>query len=326
MTVKEAILQTLEDLKTVLNYNEIYNHIVSKQYYEFTGKTPTSTVAGYLSDFIKFADTRVKRIKTQGGGYSYYLTKYESLIPSEVLSGSSETETEQATPTKKGNYFERDLHILLSSYLRNSLIHTKTIYHEKSNAKDPVQKWTHPDMVGLKFRDLKNPISNRLIKKLNSNSLVNLYSFEIKKEINNDNELKQAYFQAVSNSSWAHFGYLVAFEISTSLHGELERLNETNGIGVIELNPNPFESRILIPARYRDLDFKTIDKLMEMNPDFSGFMDHVDNLLSADERFQPSLQKDLVDFCDNYFSPESEKEYKNYLKEKNIPDERLINK
>jgi len=50
-------------------------------------------------------------------------------------------------------------------------------------------------------------------------------SYELKREINSDAELKKAFFQAVSNSSWANYGYLVALEFSGTLKDEMERLN-----------------------------------------------------------------------------------------------------
>lgn len=34
-------------------------------------------------------------------------------------------------------------------------------------------------------------------------------------------------FQALSNSSWANYGYLVAFEINEEVMEEMERLNRT---------------------------------------------------------------------------------------------------
>jgi len=35
MTIKEAILKTLDDLNRLTNYMEIYNHIVENGYYDF---------------------------------------------------------------------------------------------------------------------------------------------------------------------------------------------------------------------------------------------------------------------------------------------------
>ena len=81
MTIKEAILKTLDELNGLTNYMEVYNHIVEKEYYDFKdAKTPASTISALLGDFIRNGDTRVKRIKETGGTYSYYLTKNESNI------------------------------------------------------------------------------------------------------------------------------------------------------------------------------------------------------------------------------------------------------
>ena len=61
---------------------------------------------------------------------------------------------------------------------------------------------------------LKNKSSNSLMKVINQSDAFNLISYELKREIKSDYELKKCFFQAVSNSSWANYGYLVAFDIS----------------------------------------------------------------------------------------------------------------
>lgn len=63
-----------------------------------------------------------------------------------------------------------------------------------------------------------------------------MFSFELKKEINYSN-LREYYFQAVSNSSWAHEGYLIALKVEEELYEKLRRLNNVFGIGIIRLNP-----------------------------------------------------------------------------------------
>ena len=141
----------------------------------------------------------------------------------------------------------------------------------------------------------------------------------LKKEINSDTDLKKAYFQAVSNSSWANYGYLVALEISDSLSDEMDRLNQSFGIGIIELNANPYQSKILYPSRYKELDFKTIDKLCKINQDFEQFIEQVDKLMTASDRYYKSTEKELNEFCDKYFENDSEIEA--YCREKNIPNE-----
>jgi hypothetical protein len=321
MTIKESILQSLNDINGLTNYLEVFNHIVAKKYYDFgTAKTPASTISALLGDFIRTSDTRVKRIKQEGGTYSYYLTKNEQNIGIEILSGA--TETVITTPAKidrTKTYDERDLHKLLSSYLKNTGIYSKTIFHEQSNGKDNNQIWTHPDMVGIRFLNLQTKTSQNFLKAINRGDTFKLNSYEIKKEINNDSELKKAFFQAVSNSTWANYGYLVAFEFSDSLAEEMERLNQSFGIGIIELNANPYQSKILFPAKFRDLDFKTIDKLCKINKEFEKFIEQTEKLMTAEERYYKSTEKELDEFCDDYFANDTEVE--KYCKDKHIPTE-----
>jgi hypothetical protein len=321
MTIKESILKSLDDINGLTNYLEVFNHIVAKKYYDFgTAKTPASTISALLGDFIRTGDTRVKRIKQEGGTYSYYLTKNEQNIGIDILSGATESVTTTTVKVDKSKtYDERDLHKLLSSYLKNTGIYSKTIFHEQSSGKDNNQIWTHPDMVGIKFLNLQTKVSQNFLKAINRGDTFKLNSYEIKKEINNDNELKKAFFQAVSNSTWANYGYLVAFEFSDSLMEEMERLNQSFGIGVIELNANPYQSKVLFQAKFRDLDFKTIDKLCKMNKEFEKFIEQTEKLMTAEERYSKSTEKELDEFCDDYFSNDTEIE--KYCKDKHIPTE-----
>jgi hypothetical protein len=321
MTLKEAVIKSLEDIGGLTNYSEVLNHIVGQKYFDFgAGKTPGSTVSASLGDFIRNGDTRVKRIKQDGGTYSYYLTKNEQNIGIDILSGATETEAAKVVKVgKTKTYDERNLHKLLSSYLKNTGIYSKTIFHEQSNGKDNNQIWTHPDMVGIKFLNLQTKASQNFLKSINRVDTFKLSSYEIKKEINNDSELKKAFFQAVSNSSWANYGYLVAFEFSDSLTEEMERLNQSFGIGVIELNANPYQSKILFPAKFRNLDFKTIDKLCKINKEFEKFIEQTEKLMTAEDRYYKSTEKELDEFCDDYFANDSEVE--KYCKDNYIPTE-----
>ena len=156
MTIKEAILKSLDEIGKLTNYNEVTNHIIANKFYDFkVAKTPPSTVSALLGDFIRLGDTRVKRIK-ESGSYFYYLTKNEENIGLDLLTGEIDTEKKKIKGSSKSNsYEERDLHKLLSSYLKNTDIYSKTIFHEQSNGKDSNQIWTHPDMVGIKFLNLQ---------------------------------------------------------------------------------------------------------------------------------------------------------------------------
>lgn len=320
MTIKEAILKSLDDLNRLTNYMEIYQHMVQHKYYIFKeAKTPQATISAQLGEFIRKGDTRVKRIKQPNGSYSYYLTKNEQHIGIETLIEVSES-TKAKPKEKIQSYNERDLHKLLSSYLKNTGIYSKTVFHEQSKySNENNQIWTHPDMVGIKFLNLQSKASQNFLKSINRVDTFKLSSYEIKKEINSDTELKKSFFQAVSNSSWANYGYLVAFEISDSLSEEMERLNQSFGIGIIELKANPYQSRILYQAKYRELDFKTIDKLCKINRDFEKFIDHTEKLMTAEERYYKSTEKELEEFCDDFFKNDSEIE--KYCIEKHIPIE-----
>ncbi|WP_286861099.1 MULTISPECIES: hypothetical protein [unclassified Proteiniphilum] len=319
MTLKEAVLKSLEDINDVTNYLAVLDHINANYYYSFgDAKTPSATVSAILGDFIRNGDSRVKRIKQNGGAYSYYLTKNEQKIGLDILSGEkviSEREKMKARIHK--TYEERSLHKLLSSFLKNTETYSKTIFHEHSNGKDNNQIWTHPDMVGVKFLNLQTKASQNLLKSINRVDTFKLSAYELKKEINSDSELKKAYFQAVSNSSWSNYGYLVAFEFSDNLYDEMERLNQSFGIGIIELDANPYQSKILFPAKYRDLDFKTIDKLCNMNKEFEKFVVQIEKLLSASDKYVSGAEKELDEFCDKYFSNDAEIE--DYCSTMNIP-------
>lgn len=318
MTLKEAVLKSLEEIKGLTNSSAVCNHVMERKYYDFgSAKTPASTVSALLGDFIRNGDVRVKRIKQEGGTYAYYLTKNEQSIGLDLLSGETEGNEEKKADRSK-TYEERDLHKLLSTYLKNTEVYSKTIFHEQSTfGRDSNQIWTHPDMVGIKFLNLQTKTSQNFLKAVNRVDTFKLSSYELKKEINSDSELKKAFFQAVSNSSWANYGYLVAFEFSESLNEEIERLNQSFGIGVIQLSANPYQSKVLFPPKYRDLDFKTIDKLCKINKDFERFIEQTEKLMTAQERYYKSTAKELDEFCDSYFVSDSEVE--EYCKKKGIP-------
>jgi hypothetical protein len=298
---------------------EVCNHIIANNYCDFKdNKTPPATISSALGDFVRNGDTRIKRIKQSGGTYSYYLTKNEQNLNIETINELDAVQPKKIDKIK--TFEERDLHKLLSSYLKSLDIYSKTIFHEQSTYnKDNNQIWTHPDMVGIRFLNLHTKASQNFLKSINRSDTFKISSYEIKKEINSDSELKKAFFQAVSNSSWANYGYLVAFEFSDTLSEEIERLNQSFGIGVIELNANAYQSKILFQPKYKDLDFKTIDKLCKINREFEKFIEQTEKLMTAEERYYKSTEKELDEFCDNYFANDTEME--TFCKDKNIPTE-----
>lgn len=314
MTVKEAILESLEKLSRQSTYQEITDYIKSNELYISDGKTLEATVSALLGDFIRKNDTRVGRLK-EGRTYFYYLTKNQLENKIDLLN------IEQKIDKKiKNDFYERDLHPLFVSYLKSQNIFSKTILHEESkNSKDETQKWVHPDIIGVKFTKLNNHITSRLLKTLEKKDSCEIISYELKKEINSDYELKKSYFQAVSNSSWANRGYLVALDINTNLYSELERLNKAFGIGIIKLHSNPFESQILFQSSYRELDYQTIDKLSNINRKYEDIIEQIEKILNADNRYLDSSLEELSRKCDSYY--EKDEEIRKYCESKNIPIE-----
>ncbi len=186
-----------------------------------------------------------------------------------------------ATDVKEKHWLEKDLHPLLADFARTRLdgVRVKTIHHSLSTKKS-YGEWVHPDIVGARFPmsalDEKTTVDFASAVRA---PLLRLFSFELKRSVDFGN-LREAFFQAVSNSSWAHEGYLVAARWrleEEEFMDELSRLSQSFGIGAIHLNlEDTTQSAVLFQARVRDeLDWTTLDKLVAMNPDVAQFLETV---------------------------------------------------
>ncbi len=198
----------------------------------------------------------------------------------------------------KKEYHEKDLHAFLVYFGFHYLkAYLRTINHSKSGKKE-FGEWVHPDIVGCSFPfpDWKDEVVE--FSSLMGNLPVKLYSFELKKELNFSN-LRESFFQAVSNSSWAHEGYLAAATISADeeFETELERLSSSFGIGVIKIDAeDPDSTEIKIPARTKGfVDWETVNKIA-MNPQFKDFLKRlkldVANREARQEKYDPVLKKE----------------------------------
>ena len=227
----------------------------------------------------------------------------------------SQVNVDQQDKSSK-SFDERSLHKLFCSYLRTRNIYAKTIFHEKSSTKiDNAQKWVHPDIVGVQFEEFQNDATLSLLKATEPKETVHIYSYELKRKIDSDYQLKQFYFQALSNSSWANFGYLVAFEIADGLEDEMERLNNAFGIGIILMQAG--ESKILYPAREKELDYNTIEKLNNLNSDFCTFITKLSKVMNASKDYTTDARNSFEKICDKIFETDEEQEI--YCKEHGIP-------
>ena len=140
-------------------------------------------------------------------------------------------------------------------------------------------KWLHPDIVAMQpIAETWDQLVRTCVLKGDGQS-VRLWSFEVKKGLTRSN-VREYFFQAVSNSSWANEGYLVCTAIAgDGTEEELRMLSALHGIGVIVLNVTDVsESEILIPARSKmDIDWQTVNRLVVENGDMKEFVDLVSN-------------------------------------------------
>lgn len=179
------------------------------------------------------------------------------------------------------NIPESSLHPYLVKFAKERFnVHCKTINALKvAKKKDKIGKWTNPDIVGVNPVILNlNNLFQKEVEKLGmlSTKVIEFYSFELKLKIDKSS-ITEAYFQAVSNSSWANFGYLVVGDLDTDtiFLSNLMRLNNGYGIGVIKLDlDNPIKSEIIVSARVKEVvDINFMNFLSEMNQDFYNFID-----------------------------------------------------
>jgi hypothetical protein len=233
------------------------------------GKTPWRSIGAQI--YVNIRDKKDSPfVKVGSRPRRFYL---RSLIKEgETLEVIAEQVT--ALPPRRFDYLEKDLHPFLAYYGYYYLnIYLKTIHHPKSEKKE-FAEWVHPDMVGCYFplEEWKNVVFE--LSSAIGNIPIKLYSFEIKRELNFSN-LRESFFQTVSNSSWANEGYLVASEISNEPEflDELKRLSSSFGIGIIRIDiEDPDSTEILFPAKYKEyLDWDMINKLT-INHDFTDFL------------------------------------------------------
>ena len=201
--------------------------------------------------------------------------KYYFSNKSDSTEVALEETNEKQLETSSQAFSEHDLYPKLIEFLWSELnIYCKRIDEKRSKNSHGSggNHWLFPDIVGLEdlsadwhpeIKNCVNQVADRKTK---------IWSFEVKKLINRSN-VREVYFQAVSNSSWANYGYLAAAEIQGSeTIKELRILSGLHGIGLIEIDTDsPTDSQIMIPAREKsDIDWNAANRLAVEN---SHFMD-----------------------------------------------------
>ena len=200
-----------------------------------------------------------------------------------TLNNTNQESQEESADINQKDYDgkEEPLYKVLMSFLHGELDVKSMRIDEKTSKNNNGKKgnfWLHPDVVGVK--DLQEGYTPE-VKSIVSSSgakqnMLKLYSFEVKVDLNGSN-LRESFFQCVSNSSWANYGYLVAKNIDNQITDELEMLCSLHVIGVIRLEvENPQDSEILIHAKEKiTVDYATINRIAEQNTNFKDYTDKI---------------------------------------------------
>lgn len=285
-TFWDIIENTIEKTGVPLSPKEIWekaHELGTMGDFVTTGQTPWKTIGAYCYTDIQRLGDDSTVVQTSERPAQFFLRRLASEMNQEKLQKLQNQKDAAIIQQEKAalkKFRERDLHALLVAYTYadpHFKANSKTLFHENSLKKKAKRQneWLHPDIVGVyfPFTDYKPEtldIQDRL-----SISSIKLFSFELKTHVNFLN-LRHAYFQAVSNSSWANEGYLVTLDLDDdpALKDEIGRLNNAFGIGLIKLNAeNIYESEILFPARIRPaIDWDTVNRLVTENKDFSNFL------------------------------------------------------
>jgi hypothetical protein len=287
LTFLQLAEKVLEEEGRPLSQMEIWECAVKRNLDSLvgsSGKTPWATIGARI--YIELRDnSNTKFGKTDTSPVRFYLKQAGTI---DEVPATRTQSTTAARPSSKFNFKERDLHHLLAYFAHYYMqLHTKTIDHSRSHKRGKSHnEWLHPDMIGVYYPFGEWHAGVFDFSKLIGASTVRLVSFELKRELGFEN-LRASFFQAVSNSSWANEGYLVAAEIDedSGFRLELKRLSNSFGIGVIRLDVKDAENcEILYPARTsRELDWDTMNKLAVENRDFEELMGRIQRDISGKE-------------------------------------------
>ncbi len=225
---------------------------------------------------------------TEGRPRRFYWTEKTELEEVEEAEAESGSVSRYDGESGQSDFTEHELYPKLIEFLRAEYS-AKGARIDESKASNKRgkggNKWLYPDVVAVDAltKNLNVEVVEAL--KHSGEQRARLWSFEVKKLLNKSN-VREAYFQTVSNSSWANFGYLVAARIEgADAIKELQMLYAVHGIGLIELEPeSPTESIVRIPAREKpNIEWTMCSRLADENSDFQDFMKRVRKFFQTDD-------------------------------------------
>jgi hypothetical protein len=308
MTFLEIAEAVLKQTANPLTQRQIWDEAVAlglSGKLKSIGKTPWATLGAQI--YVDLKNNSTTKFLKAGKG-KFQLASTENLVLNVLLptvSAAAQSSSKQKaaenlmySAKQEEYYLEKHLHPFLAYFAFHKLkAYAKTLNHSKS-AKTGYGEWVHPDMVSCAFPFLQDGWHTEVssLSRSIGNAPIRLCSFELKRKLEMGN-LREVFFQAVSNSSWANESYLVAAKISSDQDflSELKRLSSSFNIGVIRLDTiDPEAGEIVLPAKFKEnLDWDTMNKLA-MNKDFKGFLARVQKDLKNNEVYKEQYDKVLT--------------------------------
>lgn len=288
MIFLELAEKILEKNDKPMRAKEIWEYACKKGYDSqlgSQGKTPIASLSARVYLDMKYKADTTKFVKISSG-YLGLKNKSYSLAKINVVNNN--------TP----KILEKDMHIPLNKYLVKSKIYSKTINANatKGVVSKGAMKWGTPDIVGVSFREDLHEVVREFCTETNIPT-VEIYAYELKLELTLSN-LTEYFFQTVSNSTWANEAWLVAFDIENEdpdLNEEIERLNQSFGVGILKLDIEDVDSsQVILPARKRNnLDLTTLNKLCA-NDHFKEFFANATSILKAPPVNREAIINDYI--------------------------------
>lgn len=271
-TAKELALAIIEKYSQYFIQKQRNSQNANTQTAEGLANQVAAEIGAHKTSFLKHAGTGVTKDRPR----RYFIQTTQSANNMHPQANSQSVKTLANLKIKTViNKTEASMYPLLANYLRPMGIYIKRIDEKRSSNSygSKGNHWLHPDMVGIEdlgenwLTDIKDCVKQYADKR------TKLWSFEVKRMINRSN-VRECFFQTLSNSSWANVAYLVTAEIDNSSLIEMQLLANSHGIGLIHLNTTEIEkSTIVIKAKEKNnIDWDMVNRLAKENKDFYTYI------------------------------------------------------
>ena len=293
--------------KEVLNGREVAEKLINKD-----DKLKENTIRQRLSVLSKDADSEVAKLDGRQGYYLRSKTS-ESSTPPSIDKPAEEVfgKGRKKQPEEKFRYFVQSWLKIQAEEQPVFIEHTKA----KKGKSSVVNKWKFPDLVSVKwslpkknsgghdwtFQDAKQSLGE---------PSYSLRSIELKTAVS-PASARGNFFQALSNSRWAHEAQLLIAEpLDSIVADELRRLGSSYGLTIgyfgispDELNGMPdaeeknlsqynelvknFDMQVLVQGSLRDaLDWEHIYDLSALLEDFRDVFEYVNHCCRNKQSYQ----------------------------------------